>query len=157
MPITLYAVGSLAQPTRDLSQLYEKRLSRYDRLVVHEVKEEKEPQPHSDALLERAMLREGERLLRLVQPGDYLIALCIDGAQVSSEAFAGRLQGLKAAGKRPAFVIGGSNGLHQAVIAAADERLSLSSMTFPHQLARVLLLEQLYRAHKIMAGERYHK
>lgn len=157
MAIAILAVGALASPMKEAAAEYEKRLSRFDKVTIHEVKEEREPQPFSQALVEKAVQKEGERLLRLKQPGDQLIALCIDGPQYASEVFAERMKALFDMGRRPAFVIGGSNGLSTEVIAASEETMSLSSLTFPHQLARVLLLEQMYRARKIIAGERYHK
>ena len=103
------------------------------------------------------MEKEGQSILSRLKPADHVIALCIDGPQLTSEAFAARVSQLEMRGKRIVFVIGGSLGLSPDVIKRADEKLSLSKMTFPHQLARVLLLEQLYRACKINAGERYHK
>ena len=93
-----------------------------------------------------------------VKPGDHVVALCIDGRQMTSEQLAARVRALEDRGvQRALFVIGGSLGLSDAVVRRADERLSFSPMTFPHQLARVMLLEQLYRARKIGANERYHK
>lgn len=157
MAIAILAVGTLASPMKEAAAEYVKRLSRFDKLTIHEVKEEKEPERCSRLLIEKAMEKEGRKLLRLKQPGDHLIALCIDGPQYGSEAFAERLKALFDQGKRPVFLIGGSSGLSPQAIGAADERMSLSCLTFPHQLARVILLEQLYRARKIMAGERYHK
>ena len=136
---------------------YLKRLSRFGKTEIVELPDLPEPMNASDAERAQVMDREGQSILSRLKPGDHVIALCIDGPQLSSEAFAERIARQSMQGNRLAFVIGGSLGLSPAVIARADEKLSLSKMTFPHQLARVLLLEQLYRACKINAGERYHK
>ena len=96
-------------------------------------------------------------LLRRIRPDDVVIALCIDGQERSSTDFAGLLAAQEGNGRRVSFVIGGSRGLAQEVVARAQYRLSFSPMTFPHQMARVILLEQMYRACKINAGEPYHK
>ena len=136
---------------------YLKRLSRFGKTEVAELNDLPEPLNASDAERAQVMDKEGQNILSRLKPSDHVIALCIDGPQRSSEDFAARLSALEMQGKRLVFVIGGSLGLSPAVIARADEKLSLSKMTFPHQLARVLLLEQIYRACKINAGERYHK
>lgn len=136
---------------------YQKRLSRFGKLEIVELSDLPEPANASDADRRRVMEKEGEGILSRLKPGDHVVALCIDGPQLDSPAFAARLAAYDLRGQRPVFVIGGSLGLSPQVIQRADEKLSLSSMTFPHQLARVLLLEQLYRACKINAGETYHK
>ena len=103
-------------------------------------------------------MREGESILRQIRPGDRVIALTIPGKEMSSTELAAHIRDLRTGGAgRIVFVIGGSLGLGQNVLGRADEELSMGRMTFPHQLARVMLLEQLYRAEKIIAGERYHK
>ena len=103
-------------------------------------------------------MMEGEALLSRIRPGDRVIALTIPGKKTDSPGLARRLQDLRVSGvSRIVFVIGGSLGLGSNLLARADEEMSMSPMTFPHQLARVMLLEQLYRAEKISAGERYHK
>ena len=102
--------------------------------------------------------REGEALLAKIRPGDRVIALTIQGKMMSSEEMAGHIQEMRNGGVgRVVYVIGGSLGLGKNVLERADEEMSMSKMTFPHRLARVMLLEQLYRAEKIIAGERYHK
>ena len=102
--------------------------------------------------------KEGEALLSRIRPGDRVIALTIPGRKTDSPGLARHLQELRVSGvSRIVFVIGGSLGLGNNLLARADEEMSMSPMTFPHQLARVMLLEQLYRAEKIIAGERYHK
>ena len=136
---------------------YLKRLSRYGKTEIVELPDLPEPSNASFADRAQVMEKEGQSILARLKPADLVIALCIDGPQMTSEAFAARLSQLEMKGKRIVFVIGGSLGLSPAVVQRADEKLSLSKMTFPHQLARVLLLEQLYRACKINAGERYHK
>lgn len=136
---------------------YLKRLSRFGKTEMIELPDLPEPQNASDADRQKVMEKEGESILSRIRPSDHVIALCIDGPQYTSEAFAEKLQRSEMTGNRQVFVIGGSLGLSSAVIRRADEKLSFSKMTFPHQLARVILLEQLYRACKINAGERYHK
>lgn len=136
---------------------YQKRISRFGRLEIVELPDLPEPQNASDADRRKVMEKEGESILARLRPDDHVIALCIEGKQQTSEDFAAFFRRADLTGKRQVFVIGGSLGLSGAVIARADEKLSLSRMTFPHQLARVLLLEQIYRACKINAGERYHK
>ena len=125
---------------------------------VVEIPDEKEPANPSPALNEAVMRKEGEALLRHIPPKAYVIALCIEGKQLSSEAVAARLKELFTQGRSDVtFIIGGSLGLHPSVTARADLKLSMSPMTFPHQRARVMLREQLFRAAKINAGERYQK
>ena len=136
---------------------YLKRLSRYGKMEIIELPDLPEPANASDADRAQVMEKEGQSILSRLKPADHVIALCVDGPQLTSEAFAARLSSLEMKGSRIVFVIGGSLGLSPAVAQRADEKLSLSKMTFPHQLARILLLEQVYRACKINAGERYHK
>ena len=143
---------------RALADEYLKRLGRYGRYEEIELPDLPEPGEGSASLEEKVKTREGEAILARIKPGDRVIALTIGGKARSSEDLAKPLQELKTAGcGRLVFVIGGSLGLGENVLARADEELSMSAMTFPHQLARVMLLEQLYRAEKINAGERYHK
>ena len=136
---------------------YLKRLSRFGKFEIVELPDLPEPQNASAAQQMQIMEKEGENILSRIRQGDRVIAMCIDGPQYDSEAFARHLAENEMKGGRQVFVIGGSLGLSKAVIQRADEKISLSKMTFPHQLARVLLLEQIYRACKINAGERYHK
>ena len=142
---------------RQAADEYIKRLSRFVQLEEAQLPDLPEPANSSPALEKQLLVKEGESILSKIKPGDYVIALCIEGVHISSEELAHRLNACKSGGRRPVFVIGGSLGLSDAVKARADERLSLSKMTFPHQLARVMLLEQWYRAEKISANERYHK
>ena len=136
---------------------YLKRLSRYGKTEIVELPDLPEPAHASDADRLTVMEKEGESILSKIKSQDHVIALCIDGPQYDSVAFARKIAENERTGARQVFVIGGSLGLSKAVVARANEKISLSKMTFPHQLARVLLLEQLYRACKINAGERYHK
>lgn len=157
--LKLVCVGRLRESWfADAVKEYEKRLSRLNPVTIVELPDEREPETPSEALCEQVMRKEGERILRAIRPQEHVIALCIKAKQLHSEALADKLRTLYVNGKSDVtFVIGGSLGLSDAVLARADERLSMSGMTFPHQLARVMLMEQLYRAAKINAGERYHK
>ena len=150
MPIAIVCAGRLREKYwQDAAAEYQKRMSRYNKLEIIEVADQPEgPQ---------AMKKEGEDMLRHIRPEDYVVALCIDAKQLDSPALAALFRQRAPLGSRVVFVIGGSLGLHPDVIRRADMKLSMSAMTFPHQLARVMLLEQIYRAHKINAGERYHK
>ena len=141
----------------DAAAEYLKRLSRFGKIEIVELPDLPEPAGASDADRQRIIAKEGEAILSRLKPGDHVIALCVDGPQYESERFAARLAQCGLTGQRTAFVIGGSLGLSPTVLQRADEKMSLSKMTFPHQLARVLLLEQIYRACKISAGEKYHK
>ncbi len=158
MNLALACVGRLRERFwREAADEYEKRLSRYGRLTEIEVPDRPEPANASDADRSRVVREEGEQLLRRIAPDDEVVALAVDGRQMSSEQLAAFLREREGSGRRTVFVIGGSLGLSPEALARADRRLSFSPMTFPHQLARVMLLEQLYRACKINAGERYHK
>lgn len=157
MPMTILAVGRIASPLKEAAQVYASRLARYDKTLLIELPDLREPSALSPALIEQMKQKEGAAILERLKPGDHVIALCIEADRVSSEAFALNLASLRLSAKPLVFVIGGSHGLSRAVLERADEKLSLSGLTMPHQLARVVLLEQLYRACKILAHERYHK
>lgn len=159
MKYALLCVGKLREAYfRDAAQEYSKRLGRYGALECIEVPDLSEPKNASPADIRKLVDAEGQALLAQLKPRDHVIALAIDGKQMDSPSFARRIQALEDGGAgRIVLIIGGSNGLSQAVLSRADEKLSFSAMTFPHQLARVMLLEQLYRAHKILARETYHK
>lgn len=159
MSITIIAVGRMKEkPYRAMADEYLKRLSRYGKCEEIELPDLPEPQNSSPAIEEQIKQREGQAILARIKPGDHVVAMTIPGKQHDSPELARHLQELTVRGASSVvFVIGGSLGLSQEVIARADEQMSMSRMTFPHQLARVMLLEQLYRAHKINAGERYHK
>jgi 23S rRNA (pseudouridine1915-N3)-methyltransferase len=115
------------------------------------------PEKASEAQIRQVMDREGQALLRHVKPTDRMIALCIRAEAPDSVKLSRILEGWSGDGRRNVFVIGGSNGLSEAVLRRVDERLSFSNLTFPHGLMRVILLEQLYRAERIRTGEPYHK
>lgn len=158
MNACVLAVGSLKEKwQKDGANEYLKRLTRYGKYETCEVPDEPEPAKPSKALNDMVMEKEGKALLSRIKPNDKVVALCINGKQLSSEELAGETRKWEQEGKRVVFVIGGSLGLSDAVVARADYKLSFSKMTFPHPLMRVILLEQLYRAARINAGERYHK
>ena len=157
MPLSLITVGKIAKPFAEAAREYEKRLSRYDKVEVIELPDEKEPPHLSPAAIAQVMDKEGRNILGRVRREDAVVALCIEGQAQTSEQLADTVSRLRMDGRRIVFIIGGSLGLSPEVVARADIRLSLSSMTMPHQLARVVLLEQIYRAFKIISGERYHK
>ena len=160
MSMTILCVGKLKEkPYRQMADEYLKRLSRYGKYEEAEIPDLPEPASgSSEALEEQIKTKEGEAILSKIRASDRVIAMTIGGKRRSSEELAKHLEEMKVAGvSRVVFVIGGSLGLGKNVLERADEELSMSPMTFPHQLARVMLLEQLYRAEKILAGERYHK
>ena len=159
MSAAILCVGTMKDNAyREMADEYLKRLSRYGKYEEIEIPDLPEPAGNSVALEEQVKTREGEALLAKIRPGDRVIALTIGGKTRSSEELAKHLADLKTGGVSSlVFVIGGSLGLGKNVLARADEEMSMSPMTFPHRLARVMLLEQLYRAEKINAGERYHK
>ena len=158
MNARILVVGSLKENWhREACAEYLKRLSRYGKYELIEVPDEPEPANASPALADRVMRKEGQALLKQIKPTDYVVALCIKGKQLTSELLASSVQQWESGGRRVVFLIGGSLGLHPEVTDRVDFKLSFSPMTFPHQLMRVILLEQIYRAEKINAGERYHK
>ncbi len=136
---------------------YLKRLSRYGKYEIAQVDDEREPDKPSEAQIAQIKEKEGAALLKHIRPTDRVIALCIKAPAPDSVALSKKLGGWAGDGRRNVFVIGGSNGLSDAVLARADEKLSFSNLTFPHGLMRVILLEQLYRAERIRTGEPYHK
>ena len=159
MNIAVISVGKLREkPYRQMADEYLKRLSRFGKYEEIEIPDLPEREGASPAEEEKIKTREGEEILRRLRPGDRVIALTILGPQRTSPELAAEIQEAKNRGTgRLAFLIGGSLGLGENVLARADGQMSMSRMTFPHQLAKVMLLEQLYRAEKINAGERYHK
>lgn len=159
MAVTILCMGKLRERFfADAASEYLKRLSRLMPVTIVELPDEREPENATPTLCEQVRRREGERQLSKIGAQEYVIALCVDAKQPQSEELAEKLKALFVEGRSNiTFVIGGSLGLSQDVLSRADERMSMSRMTFPHQLARVILLEQLFRAAKINAGERYHK
>ena len=160
MSIAVVCVGKIREKAlRQLADEYLKRLARFGKIEEIEIPDLPEPAGENSAALEEQIrTREGEGILKAIRPGDRVIALTIPGREMSSTGLADHVRQLRVDGAgRIVFVIGGSLGLGKNVLERADEEMSMSRMTFPHQLARVILLEQLYRAEKINAGERYHK
>lgn len=157
--ITLLCVGKLKESyLRDACKEYEKRLGAFCKLNIVEVLEERMPEHPSPAQTAQVIQAEGQRLLQKIPKGAYVYSLCIEGGQRPSEAFAQELSVLQVEGKsHVVFLIGGSCGLSREVKETSDVRFSMSQMTFPHQLARVMLLEQVYRAFQISSGGKYHK
>lgn len=157
LPIQIIAVGKQREPHLKLAQEYERRLSRYCKLTVVEVQDEKDPGPAAVALVQKTLEVEGRRILERIKPQDFVVALCIEAQQLNTDEFSRRIRTWHDESTSVSFVIGGSLGLSEEVVKRANLCLSMSRMTFPHQLARVMLLEQVYRAYKILTGERYHK
>ena len=159
MKITLITVGKIKEKyLRDAIAEYTKRLSKYCKLESIEVADEKTPDQASGTVEENIRAKEGERILKYIRDDMYVITLEIAGKMLSSEEFAEKIETLGIQGKSSiAFVIGGSIGLGKEVLKRSDFALSFSKMTFPHQLMRVVLLEQVYRAYRIINGEPYHK
>lgn len=159
MKITVITVGKLKEKFfREAASEYEKRLGRYCKLEIRETADEKTPEGASETEREQILQKEGERIARLLPEGAYMVTLEIEGRKFTSEAFAGEIERLGISGVgHVVFVIGGSLGLHNSIKERADLSVSFSDMTFPHQLMRVVLLEQIYRAFRIINGEPYHK
>jgi 23S rRNA (pseudouridine1915-N3)-methyltransferase len=159
MRIKIISVGKIKEKfyVQAISE-YTKRLSAYCKIESLEVSDEKCPEQLSEKEMIQVKEKEGLRILSKIKDQDYVIALAIDGKMLSSEALSKHLNDLGIQGKSDlAFVIGGSLGLSDAVLQRANYKLSFSKMTFPHQLMKVILTEQIYRAFKIMKGEPYHK
>ena len=159
MNISIITVGKLKERyLKEAVEEYSTRLSKYCKLEIIEVPDEKAPENLSPAQELTVMQKEGQGILRHIKEDTYVIALVIQGRQLSSEGLADFINGLGIKGRSNiAFVIGGSLGLSEEVLKRADFKLSFSPMTFPHQLMRVMLLEQVYRGFKIIKGEPYHK
>jgi 23S rRNA (pseudouridine1915-N3)-methyltransferase len=157
--ISIVSVGKLKEKYLKLGiDEFTKRLTVYAKIELIEVPDEKAPEQLSELEMEQVKQKEGEKILSKVSPDTYVIALAIDGKMKSSEELADSLDKLATYGKsKIAFVIGGSLGLSKEVLQRADEKLSFSKMTFPHQMMKLILLEQVYRAFRIIRGEPYHK
>lgn len=159
MKISLLTVGKIKEKfyTQAIDE-FSKRLGRYCKLEIIEVADEKTPDNASAAVDAQIRQKEGERLFRYIREDAYVIALAIEGRMLSSEEFAKKLEMLGVSGtSHIQFIIGGSLGLSPRVLDRANAQLSFSKMTFPHQLMRVILLEQIYRGYRIMTGAPYHK
>lgn len=159
MKITLITVGKIKEKyLKDAIAEYSKRLSKYCRLEIIEVADEKTPEQASEAVENSIRAKEGERILKHIRDDMYVITLEIAGKMLTSEELSEKIGKLGLQGRSSiAFVIGGSIGLGKQVLSRSDYALSFSKMTFPHQLMRVILLEQIYRSFKILKGETYHK
>ena len=159
MRITLVTVGKIKEKFfEDAIKEYSKRLSRYCKLEILQVADEKTPEGASEAVELQIKEKEGQRILSLIRDDAYVIALAIEGKMLDSEELAERIEKLGVSGiSQIVFVIGGSLGLSAQVMKRADYALSFSRMTFPHQLMRVVLLEQIYRSYRIMNHQPYHK
>ena len=158
MKITIVCAGKLKERylTAGMTE-YKKRLTSFTQFEIREIHEEKMPENPSEAEKQQVLAREGERLLKQVPDGSYLYVLDVYGEEKSSEELSAELGRLMTQGRSSiTFLIGGAFGLSEAVRRAADCRLSFSRMTFTHQMVRLLLTEQVYRAFKIMRGEKYH-
>lgn len=157
--VTVLCVGKLKEKFYiDAAAEYAKRLSRFCKLELVELPEERLPEDPSPAQIEAALLKEAAAIRAKLPAGAALIALCVEGELRSSEALAQQMAAWAGQGvSQLVFLIGGSFGLHPAIKGSAKLRLSMSPMTFPHHLARVMVLEQIYRAYQINAGTRYHK
>ncbi len=159
MKITIITVGKIKEKyLKDAIAEYSKRLSRYCKLEIVEVADEKTPDHASETVENQIRQKEGERIQKYLKEDAYVIALAINGQMLSSEKFAEKINQLGIQGvSHIQFLIGGSIGLDEAVLKRADCHLSFSKMTFPHQLMRVILLEQIYRGYRIISHEPYHK
>lgn len=159
MKITCVVVGKIKEKYfTDAIREYSKRLSRYCKLEIVELADEKTPDGASEAEEVAIREKEGERILKALKDDAYVIALAIEGKMLDSVELSQKIERLGVSGtSHIAFVIGGSLGLAPAVMKRADYALSFSRMTFPHQLMRVVLLEQLYRSYRILKNEPYHK
>ena len=156
--VTLICAGKLKEAFyKDACAEYAKRLGAYCQLKVLELPEQRKSDAPSKAEIDAALLREARDIQRAVPRGAAVIALCVEGREMSSEALSETLSRMAQTHQKLCFVIGSSDGLHESVKAQAALRLSMSPMTFPHHLARVMVLEQLYRAFSIINGGRYHK
>ncbi len=159
MKITIVTVGKIKEKyLKDAIEEYSKRMSKYCKLEIVEVADEKTPDNASQTLENVIRSKEAERILKYVKEDSYVITLEIKGKQLSSEELAEKINKLGVQGvSHITFIIGGSIGLGEEVLQKSDFALSFSKMTFPHQLMRVILLEQVYRSYRIINGEPYHK
>lgn len=159
MKITLITVGKIKEKYfTDAIAEYTKRLSRYCKLDIIEVSDEKTPDGASESMENQIKDKEGEKILSKIPDGAYVVALAIEGKQLDSEELAEKMEKWNVGGvSHLVFIIGGSLGLSKKVLNRADFKLSFSKMTFPHQLMRVIFLEQIYRSFRIRNHEPYHK
>ncbi|EOL41238.1 ribosomal RNA large subunit methyltransferase H [Enterococcus phoeniculicola] len=159
MHIKIITVGKLKEKylVQGIAE-YTKRLSKYAKIDLIEVPDEKAPENLSQAEMIQVKEKEGERILAKIKEQEFVFVLAINGKQLSSEDFAKQIDNLGIQGKSQlTFVIGGSLGLSKAVMKRSNEQLSFGKMTYPHQLMKLILVEQIYRAYRIIKGEPYHK
>lgn len=159
MKITVLCVGKVKEKFfTDAIKEYSKRLSRYCKLEIVEVADEKTPDGASELIVSQIKEKEAERMEKYLPDSAYVIALAIEGKKLTSEKLAEKIDSLGISGtSHLVFLIGGSLGMSDRLLKRADYLLSFSDMTFPHQLMRVILLEQVYRSYRIIHGEPYHK
>ncbi|MCL2845067.1 MAG: 23S rRNA (pseudouridine(1915)-N(3))-methyltransferase RlmH [Chitinivibrionia bacterium] len=159
MKISIIAVGKIKENyLKDAIGEYLKRLSAFANMQIIEIPDAQCPENLSEAQKNIVLQKEGEKILAQISPKSFVYALAIDGKKLSSEKFSENIQNNMTNGvSHITFIIGGSLGLNSEILQKSDFRLSFSDMTFPHQLMRVILLEQVYRSFKIIAGEPYHK
>jgi 23S rRNA (pseudouridine1915-N3)-methyltransferase len=158
LSVNILCVGKLKESyLRGAIEEYSKRMKLLCRLSIVELNEERIGENPSPAEIRRVIDAESERILTKISKGDYVIAMCVEGKNLSSEELSERLESVQQTHSTVDLVIGGSWGLSDGLKARADLRLSMGRMTFPHQLCRVMLLEQLYRAFQISKGTKYHK
>lgn len=156
--VNIIALGRLKEKyLSEAVKEYSKRLSRYADLNIVELEPVRLPDKPSQSEIEAALTKESEMIFKKIPQGSFVCSLCVEGKTLSSEGLAQRIAELSSMGKNITFIIGSSYGLSESVKKASDMKLSLSAMTFPHQLFRVMLLEQIYRAFKINEGSTYHK
>ena len=156
--VKLIALGNLKEGyLREAFSEYSKRLGGLCRFEMIELKEHKLPDSPTQGEIDAALADEAKRILALFSPRAYKIALCVEGKQLSSEAFAEKIEKAAATHGEIVFIIGSSHGLSDTVKSACDARMSISEMTFPHQLMRVIMAEAIYRAFNILKGTKYHK
>lgn len=159
MKVTILCVGKIKEKYFNMGiEEYTKRLSRYCKLEIIEVADEKTPDNASDAEELQIKKKEGERILKHIKDGAYVITLAIQGKELTSVELADKIENLGVSSESHIiFIIGGSLGLDEEVLKRADYSLSFSKMTFPHQMMRMILLEQIYRAYRIIHNQPYHK
>lgn len=158
MNIDIITVGKLREKyLKEAVAEYGKRLSRFANLNIIELPDERIQDNPSDKEIEKVKDVEGNAILSKIKSDSFVISLCVEGKQLSSERLSEKLEGVMMTNSSVTFIIGGSLGLSERVKARSDYKLSFSEMTFPHQLMRVILLEQIYRSFKIMRNENYHK
>ena len=157
--VTVLCVGKLKEKFyTEASAEYVKRLGRHCKIEIVELPEFRLPEAPSDGDVQRALAQEAAAIREKLPKGGAVIAMCIEGKLLSSEDLSKKLEQLAVSGKTQlTFLIGGSFGLHQSIKDMADLKLSMSPMTFPHHMARIMLLEQIYRAYQIQQGTKYHK